>query len=86
VFCPRSCFREAVNRPLTKEDLRRAFKEIESWPLKVGRVIMDEETAKEIHDYSHCPRCGGYFMPPSDGAVHGLKECDEEMVKVIMES
>ncbi len=77
-----------MSLPLSKEDLQKVFKEIESAPLKVGRVFMDEETAKEFRDYSTCPRCGGYFLAPSSGgqSPHALDECDMEMTRVIMES
>ena len=68
-------------KPLTKEDLRKAFEEIEKHPIKLERVFVSEEMMDEIMP-TYCETCGG-FRPRK--RLHTEEECDMHRVWEIME-
>ncbi len=73
-----------MTKPLERADLVSAMKEVESWPLRPTRMIMDEETHKFLFSSRACDECGGWY--PKDDPVHDRTACDLEKVAHVMDS
>lgn len=71
--------------PITKEDLRAAFRLIDKRPLKVSHVaFMSQEDRDDIMYWAHCNECGGSYDRRTGG--HPGPGCDLRRVEEVMES
>lgn len=68
-------------KPLTREDLKAAFDEIERQPLKAGRILMDERTYADLFG-KPCKSCGGHY---TGSTPHTPADCDFERARQVIE-
>lgn len=72
-----------MSGPVT-EELRAAFQEIDSRPLRPDTILMRQDDFEDIVNWAVCEECGGSYDKREGG--HPGPGCDLERVREVMES